>query len=328
MRIFVSHSSKDETLAKTLSSFLESVDSRIEVFCSSQIGNIKAGRDFVHEITNELNKCDIFIPLLSTNYYNSRFCMVELGFSYSSLCDKMAHSDVDYLYPLAVYPVRKAEALSNTPLARLQVCSINDINDVRAFIDGMLDGKSIPSSGLNKKIHSFVYDVNRIIYEKFDILGNAKILICKSGNVPGEDNDYLNYSLSADGCGYTVNFRAKPFGNNIYADFLSFVFKYVDKIDLYNLVNTYENSKLSVEINNYTNSINKITIEIKYSNIKDILHKETVLLMDGITNISIDLKDIKCEALKEVSEICFVITPSAYIEDEGMFQISNFRISF
>lgn len=55
MKIFISHSSKDKILANTLSSFLESIDNCIEVFCSSQIGSIKVGQDFVHVITKELN---------------------------------------------------------------------------------------------------------------------------------------------------------------------------------------------------------------------------------------------------------------------------------
>lgn len=330
MKIFISHSSKDESLANTLSSFLESINNCIEVFCSSQIGSIKVGRDFVHEITKELNQCNVFIPLLSTNYYESRFCMIELGFSYSCLCNKTTNSEGDYLYPLAVTPIKKEEALANTPLARLQTCSINDVDDMRAFIETICEGKNIPCvSGLNKRIHSFVYDVNRILFKSFDIISNSKIFLCKSGNVVGEDRDYLDYSLNIDGCGYTVNFRAKPFEHStMYADFLSFVFKYIDKIDLYNLLNVYENAKLSVEINNYTNSIRKIDLEIKYSDNNNILHKQTFLLTEGINSIDIELKSIRSEALKRVSEICFVITPSAYIEDEGMFQIKNLRISF
>lgn len=330
MKIFISHSSKDEILAKTLSSFLESIDNSIEVFCSSQIGSIKVGRDFVREITKELNQCNVFIPLLSTNYYESRFCMIELGFAYSCLCSKPIDFEEDYLYPLAVSPIKKAEALANTPLACLQTCSINNMDDMRVFIETICEAKNIFCvSGINKKIHSFVYHVNQIIYEKFGIIDNAKIFLCKSGNVAGEDRDYLDYSLNIDGCGYTVNFRAKPFEHStMYADFLSFVFKYMDKLDLYNLVNTYENAKLSVEINNYTNSIRKIDLEIKFSDNNIILHRQTVFLTEGITRIDIAFKDIKSEALKQVSEICFVITPSAYIEDEGMFQIKDFKISF
>lgn len=76
MKVFVSHSSKDKELATALSDFLESINPSVEVFCSSQIGSIKVGKDFVNEITENLNNCDAFIPLLSPNYYLSRFCMI------------------------------------------------------------------------------------------------------------------------------------------------------------------------------------------------------------------------------------------------------------
>lgn len=328
MKIFISHSSKDATIAKTLSSFLETIDNSIDVFCSSQTGSIKMGRDFVNEITKELNGCDIFIPLLSTNYYKSRFCMLELGFAYSCLSDQSKDYEGNYVYPLAVLPVKKAEALMDTPLARLQVCSINDTEDMRAYIEAICENKNITcGSGLNKKIHGFIYDINKIIFDSIDI-SIAKILLCKAGNVSGEDQDYLEYSVNMDGSGYTVNFRAKPFENStVYADFLSVVFQYVDKINLYDMVNIYDDTKINFQINNYTNSISKIDIEIKHSDNIRLLHRQTVNLGDGVNNIFIPLKELKSEALKQVSEICFVIKSSAYIEDEGMFQIRNFKVT-
>ena len=51
MKIFISHSSKDKNIANAFSNFLESVAPSVEVFCSSQIGSIKVGHDFVKIIT-------------------------------------------------------------------------------------------------------------------------------------------------------------------------------------------------------------------------------------------------------------------------------------
>lgn len=330
MKVFISHSSEDKQIATILSSLLESIDSTIEVFCSSQIGSIKAGQDFVKAITKELDVCDIFIPLLSTNYYKSRYAMIELGFSYSCLYYKYSNSEFNYIYPLSVPPIKKGEALAHTPLACLQVLSIDDANEMRVYIQEILENKGMSyTSGINKQINCFIYNINQILLKNVNLLNSAKILLCKSGDVPGNDNDYLDYSFNSDNSGYTINFRAKPFANsNKYPDFLSFVFKYIDKIDLYSILNHYKDPAICFEINNYTNSINQIDLEIKYSDVKDILYRKTIDLSSNETDINIPLNEIKSEALKQVTEICFVIHSSSYIEDEGMFQIKNFKIKF
>ena len=322
MKVFISHSSKYKKTATALSNFMESISPSVEVFCSSQIGSIKAGEDFVKSVTEALNNCDAFIPLLSPNYYTSKFCMIELGFAYSVLVN--SHTDGDrYVFPIALPPLKKGEALAGTPLAQIQVSYIHDDEEMRCYLESIFEKTpSALKSGLNKKIHEFVYSLKGLILEYYDINRSAQQLVCKSQNVKGEDGDYLQYSIMPDKSGYTVNFRAKPFGNSYdYPEFLSFVYQYVDKIDLYELSLLFENSFIQVYVNNYTNSINKIDIEIKHSDNNLILSRQTIRLKEGENKITIPLGEIRRQALKQVSEICFVIKPSAYIEDEGMLQI-------
>ena len=55
------------------------------------------------------------------------------------------------IYIYWVSPIKKAEELSNTPLARLQTSSINEVNEMRAYIEAICENKNIPCvSGLNK----------------------------------------------------------------------------------------------------------------------------------------------------------------------------------
>lgn len=327
MKIFISHSSKDKNIANALSNFLESIEPSVEVFCSSQIGSIKVGQNFVKAITTALNNCDAFIPLLSPNYYTSRFCMVELGFAYSVLVHNSSDGE-SYIFPVAVPPITKGDALAGTPLAQLQVSSIHNVDDLRTYLESVFEKSNLVlRSGINRKINEFVYEIKEYIFEKYDINNCAQQLICKSQNVPGEDGDYLNYSVMPNNNGYTVNFRAKPFATStIYPDFLSFVYQYVDKVDLYEPATLFEDSCLKVCINNFTNSITKIDIEIKYSDNNLILARRTIALAEGENKVTIPLSEIKREALRTISEICFVIKPSAYVEDEGMFQIYGLEI--
>lgn len=83
MRVFISHASKNKEIVLKFSRFLEDINSDIDVFCSSEKGSIKVGSNFVEAIFKELNECDVFIPIISKEYYDSKFCMIELGVAYS-----------------------------------------------------------------------------------------------------------------------------------------------------------------------------------------------------------------------------------------------------
>ena len=67
-------------------------------------------------------------------------------------------------------------------------------------------------------------------------------------------------------------------------------------------------------------------MEIKYSDSNAILARKAFELGTGENEIRIPLREIRKEAAKQVSEICFVITPSAYIKNEGQFRIHGLGI--
>lgn len=98
MRIFISHSIKNEKIVLKFAEFLESINSEIEVFCSSERGSIGTGKNFVKTIFDELDACDLFIPVLSREYYESKFCMIELGVAYSYLIKKYESNGEDYIF--------------------------------------------------------------------------------------------------------------------------------------------------------------------------------------------------------------------------------------
>ena len=99
MRIFISHATKNKEVVLKFAEFLESVSSEIEVFCSSENGSIKVGKDFIKTIFEELNSSALFIPVLSKEYYESRFCMIELGVAYSYFFNKYEKEGEEYIMP-------------------------------------------------------------------------------------------------------------------------------------------------------------------------------------------------------------------------------------
>lgn len=107
MRIFISHATKNREIVLKFADFLEKASSDIEVFCSSEEGSIQVGKNFVETIFEELNNSDLFVPIISNEYYESRFCMIELGVACSYLYNRYNKSGEDYIFPFALYPIQK-----------------------------------------------------------------------------------------------------------------------------------------------------------------------------------------------------------------------------
>ncbi len=79
-----------------------------DVFCLSNLGIINQGEDFVQCIEGGLKNSDVFIPIISKNYIESKYCLIELGYVYSkSISCKKKY----YILPFCIPPITRSEAL-------------------------------------------------------------------------------------------------------------------------------------------------------------------------------------------------------------------------
>lgn len=109
MRIFISHATKNSEIVIKFSEFLENVSSDIEVFCSSEDGSIMIGKNFVQTIFDELNSSDLFVPIISKEYYESKFCMIELGVAYSYLYNQFSKQEKTIFFLLYFTQYKKGK---------------------------------------------------------------------------------------------------------------------------------------------------------------------------------------------------------------------------
>lgn len=80
--LFVSHAAKDKPVIDEFFKLLQTGAgvSLEEAFVSSVSGvDIPAGNDFVDDVKDNLIESDIIILFITPNYYDSRFCIAELG---------------------------------------------------------------------------------------------------------------------------------------------------------------------------------------------------------------------------------------------------------
>lgn len=328
MRIFISHATKNKEIVLKFSEFLESVSSEIEVFCSSETGSIKVGKDFIKTIFEELSSSDLFIPILSREYYDSRFCMIELGAAYSYLCNKYEKNGEEYILPFALYPVTKGQALSGTPMANIQTGEINNENDIKSFLEYLTAEKDIcVGSGINRKLHSFKAELDQIFLENQNIVELAKIGTYFDDSIDYRNKeDFASYSVKEDAV--IVNYNMNPYEikNAKYPNFISMVLGYVDKMDFGRYLDFNDAAEFEFVLTSFTNSLNRIYVEFKYSDSNRLLETFKLPISYGENKLSIPLKKMRSKALRQISEICFVIHPEDVVEEEGMFKISEINI--
>lgn len=83
MKVFISHSSDDKEVIKEFVKVLRILN--IEVFYSSNAytNSIDFGEDFYMRIKKEINESDYVFSMVSSNFYHSIPCQVEMGISYA-----------------------------------------------------------------------------------------------------------------------------------------------------------------------------------------------------------------------------------------------------
>ena len=158
MKVFISHSSKDAEIAKSLSYFLKNISFDIEVFCSSISGTISQGDDFVKSIGKGLKNSDVFIPLISKNYNQSKYCLIELGYAYAK---NISRKKTYHILPFCISPVTRDEALLETPLSHLNTALLNDKEDLQNFLRLLIRYKLIPETSImNSDVFGFINNSN------------------------------------------------------------------------------------------------------------------------------------------------------------------------
>lgn len=328
MRIFISHSTKNQEIVLKFAEFLENISSDIEVFCSSESGSIKVGKNFVETIFNELSNSDLFVPIISKEYYESKFCMIELGVAYSYLYNHNKSGD-DYIFPFALYPVQKGQALSGTPLANIQTGNINDEKDIHSFLEYLsFDKKITTGSGINRKLHSFKYEIDQLLLKNQNIIEMAKINAYFDDSIEFKyQEDIVSTSITENSI--VVNYNMNPYEKKdvMRPNFISIVLSYVDKLNLGRYLDFNDTFELQFIMTNFTNSLKRIFVEFKHSDSNRILDTFEFPIAYGENKLHIPLEKMKSNALSNISEICFVIHPDDIVEDEGMYKISEIEIN-
>ncbi len=154
--IFISHSTKNRQLVEQFVEFLKlgmGIDNG-RIFCTSINGTLPTGTNFVEVISREVQEREMVIALITPEYLESRFCMMELG---------AAWIEAQYLCPILAGGVDYSD-LKDTPLAGVQMRKIDSEDDLCAVYDEMVRQEfvSVNIAQFNKKRAEFLKELTAV----------------------------------------------------------------------------------------------------------------------------------------------------------------------
>ncbi|MGX7004885.1 TIR domain-containing protein [Caballeronia sp. KNU42] len=127
--IFISHAVVDASIASAIVDLIENgigVPGE-EIFCSSLEGyGIPTGENFIDHINNQIQTPDVVVLLLTPNYFESKFCLCEMGGAWVK-----SHK----IFPILVPPLEYSDVkdvITATQVAKID----NDIkyNELRDYL--------------------------------------------------------------------------------------------------------------------------------------------------------------------------------------------------
>lgn len=130
-RVFVSHATKDKAIADAFVDLLVHCGLHAEdIFCTSLEGmGIPPGQNFLEHIKGQIQKPELVVLMLSQNYFDSAFCLCELGASWA-----MWHN----ILPVVIPPATFADV--GGVLTGIQAIKIDDPSKLSDAYDVMVSG--------------------------------------------------------------------------------------------------------------------------------------------------------------------------------------------
>lgn len=320
MTVFISHSSKDKELVKM---FCELLTEKLrfdesDIFCTSLDNSLKVGENFITNIRDNLQSRDLAIFLITENYRNSMFCIMEMG---------AAWAFKNNIVPIIVPPL-DFSFFDDTPLKTIQAMQLNNASDiiVKFYENVLCNTKTFGFSRLSyerekkfiESVDDFVDRVNNYAQKTF--IFNLENEILKP---IAENGDAESIHISEEKGEYTVelNFSTDEY-YPIMSNFMSCVLKlYPHK----NWSNTDLNWCINFEACSEDKSVTSLILEIKSGDSIVNVYEEKFTLDENYRLFSIPLIKTKISPhhLKAISEICFVVRPRFVPAFKGKFKIRN-----
>ncbi len=318
-KFFISYATPDKKIAQALQNFIYGLEaSTVDVFMSGD-STIQVGGDFNQIIMKALDESCCFIPLLSAAYFNSRYCMIELGAACVYYYSHGNNGKKFDILPAAIPPAKKEKVLQKTPLNNLQVIDITNVEGWRNFFNILYTEHNIMRPGYSK-----IQDLIKSIEQALQVptLKVEPQVYYDTNVMPQKKEDVVQLYKVDMSDNVRYNFKPDPSSNGRVASFVSCAYLYPNPLNLNFGTNVESVYALYAHIT-HTQSLHTITIEMKSAYANCPPYVQTFKLKKYEDNLYVRFDHIDNYALSRISEICFVVHPEDSEEFQGNFSITE-----
>lgn len=170
-RVFISHSSKNKELVERFVEFLQLGMGvmKEDIFCTMFPEHLTTGKEFMDKIRTELQECETVISIITEEYLQSTFCLIEMGAAWVM--------SKNY-FPLITVPY---ECLKGTPLYGLQMRKLYKEDDISTIYDELYEcgvrGKH-QTAQFTRRLPGFIKEVEKIMSENVESSLNTGAIFC------------------------------------------------------------------------------------------------------------------------------------------------------
>ncbi|MBR3315923.1 MAG: toll/interleukin-1 receptor domain-containing protein [Atopobiaceae bacterium] len=322
MRVFISHSSQNKWLLDDLIRLIRKVNPQASVFCSSEIP-IDPGDDYKEVIFRHLQAADLFVAIVSYEYWKSKYCVFEFGVAYHRHIEDGSKLSI---VPLLLPPLDKAQALANTPIVNMQVGDITDFQSLKKFLKKLLEPSDADQvDGYDGMIAQYVTSVSTGVLGQRSLFDNmhADAFYDEMPRATIPRGKVVRFHQIGDSS-FLFEFRLSQLPYT--PSFASVALMYPDTVDLREYLSYDSDAALRFSVDNTHAVLQALTVEFKVPG-TGVYHSFDFYLHEGMNDLSVPLSSMN-KRLSEISEICFVVHPETMASLDGEVAFVGVRIDY
>ena len=326
--VFVSHSSQNAWLIHGLVDLVRMADPQAAVFCSSE-ASIQPGANYKEAIYESLRDADLFVAIVSREYWASRYCILELGAAYERYCfDELKAVSIQ---PMLVPPLDKGLALANTPLVEMQLTDLTDVGSLMLFLRKVAElGNAGPVGALEVRAAEYAAFVHRGVLEKTSLLDDAEVGAyfderpeCRLPRERIVRCQRLTESPDDERLLFTFHLGRLPYDPS----FASVALQFWDELNLREYLAFDSDAALCLDVDNVDGVLESLTVELKVGDNR-VFRAVECELTEGANTVRVPLAPINQKPLAAISQISLVIRPAQMRALDGEVVFGNLRADF
>lgn len=320
-KFFISYATPDIEIAKALKNFIYGLEAgAVDIFMCDD--SIRVGENFDQIIMRKLSESCCFIPLLSPDYFKSKYCMIELGaacvyyYNYKNFRSKLN------ILPVAIPPIRKENALNQTPISKLQAVDLSSDTGITRLTYELYKEYRIPMPGYSNR-QDLLEVIGNVLQRRIVPTLRVKPQLFYDTNAcPKKSSDIVLLKSNNEGDAVFFNLKPNKGLDARVATFVSCAYLYPTAINLSSFLFSEENYALYAHII-HSRSLRSISVELKNAYAGCPPYVQTFNLNAQEDDLYIELNQVSEEALSKIAEICFVVHPNDCDLVKGEFTVTQ-----